>query len=327
MAALKIQKLVSKFVTERGNSLIRNTALFLLIAVNNAAAIEPCNTSEVDKAVKQFNRSVEEWQLQNLKDPEKNWSTVGEAIYHIYENSGLSRAEERMGCLSDAELLGLLESIKRVAFYNPDSDNIYARSEAIFSQIVKREALESSAIETMFNLYIAARMFNKAERLRNQYGSKLSEPLPNIPDLKKVKSSPNDQAPTLLHVDAYDSVLTEKIFEKPNEGRFVYVVSSPVCPWSRQAVNDIRNHTTLKDFFSANSLWLFPQSKSLHIEGIRNWNSEFPYETKIIKHQRHWPEIKSFVTPTFYIYEDGAEIASFHGWGEGSLEDLEEFID
>jgi hypothetical protein len=88
------------------------------------------------------------------------------------------------------------------------------------------------------------------------------------------------------------------------------------CHFSLAAMREIKADPLLHDaFVRGNAIWLTPDNEEIDVEGMRDWNLEFPDQPIAVAYDNGtWPSIDFFAIPTFYFFKDGKLVSSSVGW-------------
>lgn len=212
--------------------------------------------------------------------------------------------------LSDDDVRGINEAAAIVSFYTNDARSTKAMRRA-YDELARRKLATVKDRRDMLAYYVAARMMADAQAFVR------------LPENADLPSPPHEEAvrdggaePSVWRVEdgganvARDSVALAA-------GVHVVIVGSPWCGFSRKAVAAIEADPELAERVRTRATWIIPQGVMPGFGEIAAWNREHPAARMALVYERGaWTRIPTWQTPGFYLFRDGALVASLLGWPE-----------
>jgi hypothetical protein len=230
----------------------------------------------------------------------------GAAIATAYDEAfaGLTIAR-----VTDDELAAWYRAAATVAFYahEPVRARILA---GLLEALERRGRATDRNYAELYEMYVGARLLDDARALAKRH------PLPSaeiLPELRGDAAVPPG-TPSLWVVDPIASELIARPVALDQAAQVV-VVAHPDCHFTQWAAADLEQDPELRAALSTHATWLAPQANHLDVAAIRVWNQAHPgFAISIAAHNRDWPMLDRWATPTFYVLEHGAVVATVQGW-------------
>lgn len=236
------------------------------------------------------------------------------AVAKSYEHYIAPITVENIKRLSTADLHLLLQAARaKVAYLQAEDGAQFAR--AIGTELAARNELKSSEANDITQFLVITRQLSLARSWSHSSGSTF-----NIPSVRDFHSS--DIHSEWLLAQQHGEIF-HKDFEFPS-GPYVIIVSHPLCHFSENAVEAIKNDTDISNALHGRVKWLVPQQLNFYVDEFRRWNTENPDQQLSLAYRNNeWPEVSSWATPTFYFFTSGKLVSSFAGWpAKGNREEL-----
>jgi len=100
------------------------------------------------------------------------------------------------------------------------------------------------------------------------------------------------------------------------------VIATPACRFANAAAAAILGDPDLAEYFTERSIWVVPPVHPLDDPRLGEWNADYPSLPLNVAYQHgDWPEVNSWASPTFYVFEDGQVVAKRVGWPLGETEE------
>lgn len=229
---------------------------------------------------------------------------------------------ERFGALTAPDLDALPDASLDLLFRAAEIpvgytlDPYYAEQmSAAYERLAARSRIEPRHRRSMFEAWVMLRRFDAARRI--------ADAAPDAGHLPRLRETPVPTGTPALWEPGDD---TDTLTRRPidlNQPRIV-VVSHPLCGFSQNAARQIAADPELGPRFADRSLWLLPQTATLDVDQVRDWQrAHAPYRMAYVDLQRDWPGMDEWGTPTFYFFKDGRVVHKVVGWpAEGRKADL-----
>jgi len=225
---------------------------------------------------------------------------------------------ERIQSLSETELKILFRAVDMTVFYT-DEPKYVVSLRRIVEALEDRKIVTDEHYQALYFSLLQVRELNEADDFIKIHPLVISDALPKHSEAANL----SDQLPTEWIIDAETSSLERRNVDI-QAGVHIIVVSSPGCPFSRNAVRDISRDPMLMRAFDGHVKWLIPQMRRSHFSETKEWNSSYPnFKMTMAYKRQEWKEINHWGTPTFYFYKDGILSGKVTGWPqEGNQESL-----
>lgn len=221
--------------------------------------------------------------------------------YHVlYPSADLSR-------LGKKELELRFASADVATFYSHD-DVIAGEMLDIYKLLRAKEVRRPEELSAVAGAQIISRSFSRLD------GMQEIGPLPkefNVPEIdnKVVEVNANWQ---ILRPSA--GKLIRDVYPI-DQGKFVVVISNPLCGFSEAASKVIESDKDLSVFFSKHGLWLVPPARRLYDVDVIEWNKSHSSQKMVLAYKtNNWPIIDDWSTPIFYFLENGIVVDKIVGW-------------
>ncbi|MEX1829015.1 hypothetical protein [Luteibacter sp. CQ10] len=196
-----------------------------------------------------------------------------------------------------------------------------AEMEGYLNALESQHAATSAQYTRMHDMYMAARLFDKANKLREQHPDLHLEVAPLI------VAGPRDgeARPNKLGISTDGNTLLYTPID--TKGKAIVVIAHPLCHFSMKAIRDISARSDLSHVFKE-AIWLAPPGSSLDMKQVQGWNKSYPAATMGFMYRREdWPMLDAWATPTFYFLNNGKVVARVQGWPpQGGYESLDRAI-
>ena len=253
-----------------------------------------------------YSKDDGENELKNLAEVTRNLprSIRAEMIvqrYHVlYPSVDLSR-------LGKKELELRFASADVATFYSHD-DVIAGEMLDIYKLLRAKGVRRPEEFSAVAGAQIISRSFSRLD------GMQEVGPLPkefNVPEIenKVIEANANWQ---ILRPSA--NKLIRDIYPI-DQGKFVVVISNPLCGFSEAASKVIESDKDLSAFFSKYGLWLVPPARRLYEVDVIAWNKNHSSQKMVLAYKaNNWPIIDDWSTPIFYFLENGTVVDKIVGW-------------
>lgn len=229
---------------------------------------------------------------------------------------------ERFGALTASDLDALPDASLDLLFRAAEIpvgytlDPYYAEQmSAAYERLAARSRIEPRHRRSMFEAWVMLRRFDAARRI--------AEVAPDAGHLPRLHETPVPPGAPALWAPGDDADTLTRRPADLTRPRIV-VVSHPLCGFSQNAARQIAADPELGPRFAHRSLWLLPQTATLDVDQVRDWQrAHAPYRMAYVDLQREWPGMDEWGTPTFYFFKDGRVVHKVVGWpAEGRKADL-----
>jgi len=229
-----------------------------------------------------------------------------------------------------AALDDFFEATMIMAVFKP-TDEYVGTLEDTYAALQNRGAVEPEHTRQLFNAYVAAREFGKAEKFAVDSQS-LSNDVPEIRRLDS-KRGLGDQATggryrIYLYRDGANT-LVERQLSNRELRQSIIVIAHPLCGFTRSAIEGLYGEFVRPDDSDAvEFLWLIPPPGGLQMGPVAALQKEYPgLEFGLIGSLDGWEEIEELGTPTFYSIDPGNATDVVVGWtGDESKERVRELV-
>lgn len=226
---------------------------------------------------------------------------------------------ELLQTLSHDEFQYITSILYKVAFYTKDISAVDNYKHLVSYKVGKGYWADVN-IKRLFGLYMSARAFDLAKKLKIEY------PNVSLPSLPEVKELGNGDKRNMYVLAGDKPELVEAAADIPKKGGHIVVVSNTMCGFSQRFVSWLSKQDSFNSVFAESSTWISPQSIGLYLDETQQRNALYPeLPLNYVKNEQDWPEISYWGTPAFYFYLDGKLVSSMFGWPEeGRIEQLTE---
>lgn len=223
--------------------------------------------------------------------------------------------------LSELDLELVFHALYEIAFYTKDKQVIQDVSKVVRLKARYKEEL-TVYVQRLFGLHVAARSFELAKQLKQQY--------PNIelPALPNVVLKDSLSKPSVFKLSKDGNTLSEVEAEVPEVGAHIVIVSSSSSSSANKFKSWLMHNTKVKSAVEQHSTWLIPQTTQLELGLTQASNLMMPsMQLLYVKDQKAWPDIHYWGAPAFYFYRDGELISHMKGWsGERDKSELQRHL-
>gem|GEM_PF-3875694 len=225
---------------------------------------------------------------------------------------------EKIKLTTPSDLKILFRAADMTAFYTAETKYVeYLQRISEVSE--ERKLITGEHYTKLYFALLQVRMLKEADALLAQHRLFVNDALPphrEAPDLSA-------QMPTEWLIEANSLSLLRRNVDI-NQGSKIIVVSSPGCPFSRNAVRDISQDPALMTVFREHGKWLVPQMRHSYFHDIQKWNRSFPnFQMTMVYQRQEWKDIDHWGTPTFYFFKNGKLSSKVTGWPEqGNIKEL-----
>ena len=225
-------------------------------------------------------------------------------------------SEKQLKDYSDKTLSALSEVSGTLAFYSPEQELYLTRQEKTFNEKVRRNNQVADDVESMAWSYIAARMFDKARKIRQQFPS---ASIPFIPPTITV-----DTGSSAARWPVYDIFEDgEKIELKElhlENGPKIVVSMFTCCSAAERAMAKILADPGLAPAFRKHGVLL---TDRFDVKGILMWREHFNFPNVYIAYKASRLQDFDFnISPYFYFLKDGKVLSRAEGWGKNSQQEI-----
>lgn len=216
---------------------------------------------------------------------------------------------EKIKLSSPSDLTILFRAADMTAFYTEEKKYVEYLQQ-IAEALAKRRLLTDEHYTKLYLALLQVRLLKEADELLAHHPLSVSDALP----AHREASDLSAQVPTEWLIDTDNLSLLRRNVDI-SKGAKVIVVSSPGCPFSRDAVRDISQDPVLMKVFREHGKWLVPQMRHSYFHDIQNWNRSFPnFQMTMVYQRQEWKDIDHWGTPTFYFFKDGKLSSKVTGW-------------
>lgn len=224
-------------------------------------------------------------------------------LYATYRRSGALAATP----LSEVEFIYRASTL--AASYTHD-DKIMHDAEAAYLILEAHGLARDRHRREMYDRYVEARQFGKAQALAKQFATLPQRTLP--PPSEQYPSS----TPTAWRMT--DGGRPARIAVDARQPAQIIVIGHPNCGYSARAARDIAADRGLAPMLGDNAVWLLPQQDRFDFNELTRWQSAYPKMNAMIVHkQNEWRAIDHWDTPTFYFLKNGKVAYKVVGWPAG----------
>ena len=210
---------------------------------------------------------------------------------------------------SDTELTRLYKALSTITFSFPEDENHVAMQEKVFQEKLARHLSSEYDIKNMYKTFLAARMFDKARGIKNQF-----------PDIKLFSMpetiiSNNPTGATLWRVyNVLDEGKTIELKVLPlDKGPKVVMVMLPGCAMGEAAMEEIMADPNLAPVFIQYGTVI---TNRVNAESVALWKSHFNFQEVYLAYKASdFPGLDFTISPHFYFLQDGKIISQSEGWG------------
>jgi hypothetical protein len=235
----------------------------------------------------------------------------GKTIADAYEQLHSGAHASGLDALSDSDLDLLLRAARKLQIYRPQ-ERIERDMAAVVDVLVRRGALSTAHLETWFDAAMATRNFATATSILLAHPRIGRRPPPKVMDA----AIHVEGVPVYALADDGRSLLRSHI--PAQSGRWLVVVSSPGCGFSTRAANDLHASRIFRERLAerdVSTAWLQPVEKTFDIAGARRWRDRHPdFPLYWASAQHDWPQLETWDTPGFYLFQEGHLIGAASGW-------------
>lgn len=203
----------------------------------------------------------------------------------------------------------------RARFESADIATFYSHDSAIADEMLEiygilrdRGANHSKDLSAVAGAQIISRNFGAIEEISG------TEPLPEEFDIPIIENRVSDENANWQILRPSENKLVRDI-RSIKDGKFVVVISNPLCGFSDAATKVIESDKHLSSFFTEYGLWLVPPARRLYSNEVISWNKNHQSQEMVLAYQaRNWPIIDDWSTPIFYFVNDGNVVDKVVGW-------------
>ncbi|MDR6641578.1 hypothetical protein J2X57_000772 [Luteibacter sp. 1214] len=207
--------------------------------------------------------------------------------------------------MSDDELRSAFSASYLAAFFAMDR-RLTSEVEAYLHALEQRGIVSGKDFVKMHDIFVATRMFDRANEIKTKYPDLNMEKAPTI-----IGRSPVRKPSRLVPTSQDDSLTYQPVNLK---GRVLVVIAHPLCHFSVNAIKAISEEPALSSIFKG-AVWLAPPGPRLNLPEINKWNEDHPAAPLAFMDQREdWPMFDAWATPTFYFLNNGKVVAKVEGW-------------
>ena len=249
----------------------------------------------------------------------ERWAALANADLTGYANSNeRARAVERayQGLFaddatdwrqaSDSDLDLYFRAASFVAFYSMRVSDV-ARMERLLGMLDDRKIAQPRHYADMYGALLSIRSFDRARALLDAHPGLAVDPLPTV-----VMGSAG-AAPTVWRYSQDKAAITQTRATLSPDVQ-VIVIAHPLCHFTQAAARSISSDPQLRAALDG-ALWLAPQSRSLDVSAIQDWNRKHPtMQIHTVNRRSDWPSLENWGTPTFYFLRDGKVVETVVGW-------------
>ncbi len=202
----------------------------------------------------------------------------------------------------------LLKSLNKASFYSYGAARYVSLQEKVFDELTLRRLQTADDVERMFQKYLSARMFDKAEALKSRFPASNLWSIPRIVELNEPRSK-------LYKVyDVSDDSQTATVRHLPVEaGPKIVIAAFGACPVTSRALKYLETDKDLLRALQTNGAIVTARFEPA---GVAYLNSQFSAARLSIAYEiEDWPGIDFSSSPTFYFLKDGKILHQFVGWG------------
>ncbi|MET0506387.1 MAG: hypothetical protein ABWZ85_13760 [Luteibacter sp.] len=280
--------------------LSKHVSIFLAIAMMTSAIADRASAQEGAAERLQALESYEHARISDqTPEDQRNHLIVAEYDRLFPFN------EAKLRSMSDDELRSAFSASYLAAFFAMDK-RLGSEVEAYLHSLQQRGISVDRDFVKMHDIFIAMRMFDRANELRTAH-----------PDLKMEKAPtvvgrPVGHSPSRLALANQGDVLLDQPVHLT--GKVLVVIAHPLCHFSVNAIKAISEQPALSALFK-DAVWLAPPGPRLNIPEVTQWNIDHPGATLSFMDRREdWPMIDAWATPTFYFLDNGKVVAKVEGW-------------
>ena len=202
-----------------------------------------------------------------------------------------------------------------MSFLFPEKDLYISLQQETLNEKIRRGKHTDPEIKQMFTAYLRARIFNKAEALRNQFPSLA---LPVLP-VKIVDNLTENTAERAYRVsrDGKEAEMTALSLDK---GPKLVMVMFTGCSVAEKAMKQIMEDPELSAAFKKYGILL---TSSFDAQGIVKWKEDFNFsEVYIVNKISEFAMFDFRSSPDFYYLKNGRLVSKSYGWGRNSKKEL-----
>lgn len=177
----------------------------------------------------------------------------------------------------------------------------------ILRTLETRNQAQSRHYTDYYRALISVRSFEQAKQFAGRHSLADVETIPTITRLAP------GTIPAAWRVHPTRSEIIREPLALP-DGVQVLVIGHPLCHFTQDAARHISADTSLQRVL-AGALWLAPQSRTLDIQAVQDWNRQYPeMKIRLVDRRDDWPQLQTWGTPTFYFLRDGQVVETVAGW-------------
>ena len=228
------------------------------------------------------------------------------AVERVYQTL-FADDETRWRHASDSDLDLYFQAASFVAFYSMRVGDV-ARMERLLGVLNDRKLAQPRHYADMYGALLSIRSFDRARTLLDAHPGLAVAPLPTV-----VMESAEGAAGTVWRYSQDQAAITlTRATLSPHVQ--VIVIAHPLCHFTQDAARSITSDPQLRAALDG-ALWLAPQSWSLDVSAIQDWNRKYPtMQIYTVNRRSDWPSLENWGTPTFYFLRDGKVVETVVGW-------------
>ena len=215
-------------------------------------------------------------------------------------------AADKLAAYSTKTLKLLMESLNNVSFYTRGAQPHISRQERVFDELARRADVKPDDVGDLFQRYLAARLFGKAQALKARFAE---VKLWDLPDIIGAKDSP-EQDFWVYDISSDSKTATAK--HLPIEtGPKIVVSAWYSCPVAAKAFQSVQDDWNMLQAMQAHGVIL---TSRFEPAGVALRNSKIAFaRTYVAYTEQDWPGIDFTQSPTFHFLENGKVMYRFQG--------------
>lgn len=249
-----------------------------------------------------------------VEDPHDGRDAIGEVhaerFKALWSNDDYGAGLE---AASDESVILRLRAASTAAFNEP-ADWILERYRAALEEAHARGIAEREHFRELFDIYLAASDYERAERLVRRFPD---IEFPAIPQRIPPGPAPSEDARRLWRI-ADDPLRLEGFYLEPGAPRLL-IVSSPSCGYCRLAARALPDDGVLGPLMHEYAIWLVERSPANSYRRMLALNREFPEAPHYyVDDPADWPVPDFSSTPIFHFFDGAGIRETLAGWRGGS---------